>query len=75
MYSPDFSELAAVAIRRLAWAMGGNMGQAVDAVISLLPSNIDSEKICPACKDNTKCKACIFKAGATPPLKLVGLLK
>ncbi|MDR0474458.1 MAG: hypothetical protein LBH43_12395 [Treponema sp.] len=75
MYSPNFSELAAVAIRRLAWAMGGNMGQAVDAITSLLPASIDSEKVCAACKDNTKCKACIFKAGATPPLKLVELLK
>jgi hypothetical protein len=75
MYSPNFSELAAVAIRRLAWAMGANMGQAVDAMVLLLPSRINPEKVCVSCKDTSKCTACIFKAGATPPLKLVDLFK
>ena len=75
MYSPDFSELAAVTVRRLAWAMKGNMGQAVDAMVFLLPGCINTEKVCSSCKDNSKCKACIFKAGAVPPLKLVDLLK
>jgi hypothetical protein len=75
MYSPNFSELAAVAIRRLAWAMGANMGQAVDAIVLCLPQSINAKKVCAACKDNSKCKACIFKAAAIPPLKLVDLLK
>ena len=74
MYSPNFSELAAVSVRRLAWAMGGNMGQAVDAMVLLLPSKINQEKVCLACKDKSKCTACIFKTGAIPPLKLVDLL-
>jgi len=75
MYSPDFSELAAVAVRRLAWAMGVKMGKAVDAMVLLLPSRINTEKVCAACKDKSKCSACIFKAGATPPLNLLDLLK
>jgi hypothetical protein len=75
MYSPNFSELAAVAVRRLAWAMGGNMGQAIDAMVLLLPSRINPEKICAACKDNSKCVSCIFKSCAVPPLKLLDLLK
>jgi hypothetical protein len=29
MYGPNLSELAAVAIRRLAWAMESNMGKAI----------------------------------------------
>ena len=33
MYGPNFSELAAVTVRRLAWAMGANMGQAVDVLV------------------------------------------
>jgi len=75
MYSPNFSELAAVAVRRLAWAMKANMGQAVDAMVICLPQSINAEKVCSACKDNSKCTACIFKAGTVPPKKLVDLLK
>jgi hypothetical protein len=74
MYSPNFSELAAVSIRRLAWAMNKNMGLAVDLMVLLLPASIKSEKVCAACKDTTKCSACIFKAGEIPPINL-GLLK
>jgi hypothetical protein len=74
MYSPNFSELAAVTVRRLAWAMGANMGQAVDAIVLLLPGRINAEKVCSSCKDNSKCTVCIFKAGAIPPAKLLDLL-
>jgi hypothetical protein len=75
MYSPNFSELAAVSVRRLAWAMKANMGQAVDAMVLLLPTHINQEKICSACRDKSKCTACIFKAGAIPPAKMLDLLK
>jgi hypothetical protein len=69
MYSPSFSELAAVSIRRLAWAMNKNMGLAVDLMVLLLPANIKTEKVCAACKDTSKCSACIFKAEEIPPIK------
>jgi len=75
MYSPDFSELAAVSVRRLAWAMETTMGKAVDAIVSLLPGNIDPAKVCIACKDTSKCKACIFKSCAVTSAKIVDLLK
>jgi len=75
MYSPNFSELAAVSIRRLAWAMGAHMGQAVDALVLHFSANVNAEKVCAACKDDSKCMACIFKATANPPLNLADLLK
>jgi len=75
MYSPNFSELACISVRRLAWAMGANMGQAVDIMVKSLPAIINPEKVCSRCKDNSKCMACIFKAGAEPPQKMLGLLK
>jgi hypothetical protein len=75
MYTPNFSELATVSVRRLAWAMGANMVQAVDDLIKSLPIFLNAEKVCTSCKDPSKCSACIFKAEATPPLKLAGLLK
>lgn len=74
MYSPNFSELAAVSIRRLAWAMGANMGQAVDVLVKALPAFINTEKICTACKDKTKCTACACKSSGDMPEKALGLL-
>jgi hypothetical protein len=75
MYSPNFSELSAVAVRRLAWAMKSNMGQAVDAIVSCLPQIINAEMVCAACKDTTKCTACTFKITVITPQKLSPLLK
>ena len=60
-YSPRFSELAAVSVRRLAWAIGKPMPKAVDHMVTLLPSLVDPSKVCLACKDTTKCQNCVFK--------------
>jgi hypothetical protein len=59
-YSPQFSEVSAVSVRRLAWSLGVSMPKAVDQVVNLLPSLFSPGVVCLACKDNTKCKACIF---------------
>ena len=74
MYSPDFSEIAAVTVRRLAWAMGANMGQAVDVMVKSLPSFINADKVCGLCKDKTKCTVCAFKNCGEMPQKAVALL-
>jgi len=75
MYGPNLSVLASVSIRRLAWAMESNMGKAIDALVICLPQHINAEKVCNACKDNSKCTACIFKAAATTPPKFAELRK
>ena len=59
-YSPPFTGLAAVSVRRLAWSMGKPMPAAVDLMVRLLPSVLDPAKVCLACKDNSKCPDCIF---------------
>jgi hypothetical protein len=59
-YSPRFSELSAVSVRRLAWALGLTMPKAVDQVVGLLPSLFPPGIVCPSCKDTTKCHACAF---------------
>jgi hypothetical protein len=59
-YSPQFSEVSAVSVRRLAWALGLSMPKAVDQVVGLLPSLFPPGVVCPSCKDNTKCKLCAF---------------
>jgi hypothetical protein len=60
MYSPQFSDTATVSVRRLAWAYGKSMPKAVDFMVSLMPSLVDPSKVCLSCKDNTKCRACVF---------------
>lgn len=74
MYSPDFSEIAAISVRRLAWAMGSNMGQAVDVMVRSLPAYINAEKVCGLCKDKTKYTACAFKNCGEMPQKALALL-
>jgi hypothetical protein len=59
-YTPQFSELAVVSVRRLAWSLGVSMPKAVDQAVSLLPSLFAPGVVCPSCKDNTKCKSCAF---------------
>ena len=65
-YSPQFSELAAVSVRRLAWALGVPMPAAVDTMVKLIPSLLDPSKVCLACRDNTKCQGCTFRTQLTP---------
>ena len=74
MYSPNFSKLAAVSVRRLAWAMGSNMAQAVDVMVQALPGFIQTEKVCAACKDKSKCMACAFQNTGEFPEKALALL-
>jgi hypothetical protein len=59
-YSPQFSEMSAVSIRRLAWSLGVSMPKAVDQVVNALPSIFSPGTVCLSCKDQTKCKSCIF---------------
>jgi hypothetical protein len=73
-YSPQFSGLAAVSVRRLAWALKMDMGKAVDVMVSCLPVFIKKYKVCAACKDNTKCQGCIFKTAAELPEQAAALM-
>ena len=74
MYAPDFSELAAVSVRRLAWAMGTTMGKAVDVMAQSLSGFINLEKVCARCGDKSKCSSCGFKSGGKLPEKAAALL-
>jgi hypothetical protein len=70
-YTPQFSGLAAVSVRRLAWALGLSLPKAVDQVVGLLPSLFSSGSVCLACKDKTKCALCAFVQQAAPPAQAV----
>jgi hypothetical protein len=66
-YSPQFSQLAAVSVRRLAWALEMPMPKAVDHMVRLLPSIVDPSKVCLSCKDTTRCASCAFSAHSANP--------
>jgi hypothetical protein len=59
-YSPRFSELSAVSVRRLAWALGLTMPKTVDQVVGLLPSLFPPGTVCRSCRDSAKCNSCAF---------------
>ena len=66
-YSPQFSALAAVSVRRLAWALKKPMTTSVDHMVKLLPSLVDPSKVCLSCKDNSVCSSCVFRQQAAHP--------
>jgi hypothetical protein len=59
-YTPQFSPLATVTVRRLAWALQVSMPKAVDRAVNALPSIFPPSVVCPLCKDTTKCQLCAF---------------
>ena len=59
-YTPQFSALASISVRRLAWAMDVSMPAAVNIMIRLLPSIVDPSKVCLLCRDKAKCQTCTF---------------
>jgi recombinational DNA repair protein RecR len=65
-YSPQFSAMASISVRRLAWAMDKSMPAAVDLMVKLLKTIIDPSKVCQLCKDKTKCQACTFSQQVDP---------
>ena len=65
-YSPQFSAMASVSVRRLAWALNVFIPAAVDLMVRLMPSIMDPSKVCLACKNSTKCRGCTFKTQLTP---------
>jgi len=59
-YSPQFSEMAAVTVRRLSWAIGMSMPEAVNIMVKLIPCYVNCQKVCMGCKDKSKCQSCLF---------------
>jgi hypothetical protein len=73
-YTPQFSALASVSVRRLAWAMGKPMPAAVDRMVKLLPYIVDSSKVCHVCKDKAKCEGCAFHILELPAEEQLSIL-
>jgi hypothetical protein len=59
-YTPQFTEMATVSIRRLSWALGKKMTATVDHMVQLMLTVYEPTAVCSHCKDKSKCEACIF---------------
>ena len=72
-YGPELSEITAVTIRRLAWAMNVSMGKAIEILVRASPMILSDEKICSICKDK-KCLVCAFRSGNVLPQQIFPML-
>ena len=59
-YTPELSLCSSRTLRRIAWALGIPMTQAIEEVFQYIPRIIDPNKVCSACKDKSKCSECPF---------------
>ena len=66
MYSPQFSDMASISVRRFAWATGKSMPATVDLMVKLLLIIINPSKVCSLCQDKGKCQSCIFSKELDP---------
>jgi hypothetical protein len=69
-YSPQFSEMAVVSVRRLAWALEVKMPAAVDHMVRSMLSIHNSGYICRCCRDKSKCAQCVFSLPTVNPPEL-----
>jgi hypothetical protein len=59
-YSPELTMKSSRTLRRIAWALDMPMTKAIEKVFEYLPEILDSEKVCQACRDRSKCSDCEF---------------
>ena len=59
-YTPELSYKSSCTLRRIAWALGIPMTEAIDWVFEHLPKVLDKEKVCQGCRDKTRCDDCEF---------------
>jgi hypothetical protein len=59
-YTPQFSEMASITIRRLAWFLGVPMTKAILLFIKEIALLFPSSEVCASCQDKSKCKLCAF---------------
>jgi hypothetical protein len=59
-YTPELSLESSRTLRRIAWALGVPMTQAIERVFEYMPNFLDPKKVCSACRDKSKCSECLF---------------
>ena len=64
-YTPELSQKSSSTLRRIAWALGVPMTEAIDMVFDHVPLIVDKKKVCEGCRDKTKCEECAFNQSVT----------
>ena len=74
-YTPQFSAIASISVRRFAWAIKKPMPAAVDLLVQFMPHFLNPSKICLACQDKSKCPSCIFSQKQEPTAAQIAILE
>lgn len=61
-YTPELSTQESGMLRRIAWALGRPMTKTMNIIFERLPEIYDSQMICDACRDKSKCPSCGFRS-------------
>lgn len=59
-YTPELTMRSSRTLRRIAWALDMPMTRTIKRIFEYLPRILDSEKVCQACRDKSKCADCEF---------------
>ena len=59
-YTPELSMKSSCTLRRISWALGVPMTQAIERVFEHLPRILNRDKVCASCRDKSKCHECLF---------------
>jgi len=59
-YTPEPSMKSSCTLRRISWALGVPMTQAIERVFEHLPRILDRDKVYEACRDQSKCRESSF---------------
>ena len=59
-YTPMLAYKSSCTLRRIAWALGIPMTEAIDRVFDQIVDVLDPQKVCAGCRDKTKCDDCAF---------------
>ena len=60
-YTPELSQKSSCSLRRIAWALGVPMTDALEMVFDHILGIVDREKVCKMCRDKSRCDECVFK--------------
>jgi recombinational DNA repair protein RecR len=61
-YTPELTMKSSRTLRRIAWVLDMPMTKAIEKVFEYLPKILDSEKVCQACRDKSRCSECGFSS-------------
>jgi len=59
-YTPQLGDTYSRVLRRIAWAADLPMTTTLEEVILHIAKEVDRERVCGACRDDSFCKRCLF---------------